>query len=253
VIRLRVDAARLVAGELVVTGDDHHYLSRVLRVSVGTELALFDGAGRHARGVVVAATAEHLVVRVDEPRAAAPPSPRIAVLQPLLKGERMDWCLEKLVETGADEILIIAAERSVVRLEPERAAARQRRHQALAEAAARQCGRATVPPVSAVMPLPAALAAVASCARKLVCHPCADGPRAGGAIDHRTRTAADAASEDRDSAAILVGPEGGLAPGELDSALAAGFTPVGLGPYILRAETAGPIAVAMVRLLASDA
>jgi len=236
-IRVRVEPGRLAAGDLVVSGDDHHYLGRVLRIAVGAELALFDGAGAEARGVVAAVASDHLVVRVDAPRVCPPPVPRITVLQPLLKGERMDWCLEKLVETGTDEILIVAAERSVVRLEAERAAARQRRHQALAEAAARQCGRATVPPVSAAMPLPAALAAVAGCAIKRVCHPAAE--RLRGSIEG-------------DSAAILVGPEGGLAPAELDAAVAAGFVPAGLGPYVLRAETAAPVAVALVRFLASD-
>jgi 16S rRNA (uracil1498-N3)-methyltransferase len=125
----------------------------------------------------------------------------------------------------------------VVKLDGERAAARQKRLQAVADAAARQCGRAEVPPVSMLLPLPAALARAAACEIHLVCHPVATAaPAAGPAA----------------SVAILVGPEGGLAPAELDRAMAAGYAPVSLGPYVLRAETAGPVAVAALRLPAAD-
>jgi 16S rRNA (uracil1498-N3)-methyltransferase len=233
VIRVRIEPSALAAGDVAVTDDGHHYLTRVLRLAPGARVVLFDGEGREADGVITAIDATTARVAAGAVRPALAPLPRITVLQALIKGDRMDWCIEKLVEVGADAIVLVAAERAVVRLDGERAAARQKRLQAVAEAASRQCGRADVPPVSMPLALPAALAAAASCEILLVCHPGAGpSPAARGAA----------------SAAILVGPEGGLAPGELDRALAAGFVPVSLGPYVLRAETAGPVAVAALRL-----
>jgi 16S rRNA (uracil1498-N3)-methyltransferase len=232
VIRVRVEPSALAAGDVAVTADGHHYLTRVLRLAPGARVVLFDGEGREADGVITAIDATTATVAAGAVRPALAPLPRITVLQALIKGDRMDWCIEKLVEVGADAIVLVAAERAVVRLDGERAAARQKRLQAVAEAASRQCGRADVPPVSMPLALPAALAAAAS-EILLVCHPGAGpSPAARGAA----------------SVAILVGPEGGLAPGELDRALAAGGVPVSLGPYVLRAETAGPVAVAALRL-----
>jgi len=237
-VRVRVKPAALVAGDIAIDGDGHHYLARVRRLGPGDPVVVFDGAGREAPAVVTAVDADRVVVRAAAPRPAPAPAPRIVVLQALIKGDRMDWCVEKLVEVGADRIVLVAAERSVVRLDAERARSRQRRLQALAEAAARQCGRADVPPVSEPLPLAAALAEAAACEARRVCHPSAGEP-----------LAAIAAA----SVAVLIGPEGGLAPAELDAALAAGFAPVALGPHTLRAETAGPVAVAGIRLLVAAA
>jgi 16S rRNA (uracil1498-N3)-methyltransferase len=232
VIRVRVEPSALAAGDVAVTDDGHHYLTRVLRLAPGAKVVLFDGAGREADGVITAIDATTATVAAGAIRPSAAPLPRITVLQALIKGDRMDWCIEKLVEVGADAIVLVATERAVVRLDGERAAARQKRLQAVAEAASRQCGRADVPAVSAPLAFPAALAAAAACEIRWVCHPGAGPGLAGGGA----------------SAAILVGPEGGLATGELDLALAAGFRPVSLGPFVLRAETAGPVAVAALRL-----
>jgi 16S rRNA (uracil1498-N3)-methyltransferase len=233
-IRVRVEPP-LAAGDLALpaSGDAYHYLTRVLRLAPGARVVLFDGAGLEADAAIGAIDAERAVVCAAAPRPVAAPVPRIVVLQALIKGDRMDWCVEKLVEVGADEIAIVAAERSVVKLDGDRAAARQKRLQAVAAAAARQCGRADVPAVAAPEPLAAALRRVATCEIRLVGDPAASAPPRAG----------DAAS-----VALLVGPEGGLAPAELDQAAAAGFAPVTLGPYVLRAETAGPVAVAALRL-----
>lgn len=233
--RLLVPPARLATGELTIDGDDYAYLFRVRRLAVGDPVALFDGAGREADAVATAIGPASARLTVGAVRAVARPRPRLTVLQALIKGERMDWCLEKLVEVGVDAIVPCACARSVVRLDDARRASRHQRHQALAVAAARQCGRADVPTIAPVTDLAAALAGLAP-GRRLVAHP-------GGA-------ALGAGHAAGDHVAILVGPEGGLAPKELEAADRAGFEPVSLGPTILRAETAGLLAAAAIRLFA---
>lgn len=233
--RLLVPPARLAPGELTVDGDDYAYLFRVRRLAAGDPVALFDGAGREADAVAAAIGPTSARLTVGAVRAVPRPRPRLTVLQALIKGERMDWCLEKLVEVGVDAIVPVACARSVVRLDDARRASRHQRHQALAVAAARQCGRADLPTIAPVTELAAALGAV-DAGRRLVAHP-------GGA----PLGAAHAAD---DHVAILIGPEGGLAADELEAADRAGFAPVSLGPTILRAETAGVLAAAAIRLFA---
>ena len=233
--RLQVAAASLAPGPLVVTGDDYAYLFRARRLAVGDPVWLFDGAGRQAPAQVTSVGPTTATLTVGAVEQAATSGPRVTVLQALVKGERMDWCLEKLVEVGVDEIVVCETERTVVKLDPDRRQSRHQRHCALAAAAARQCGRADVPSVIAALPLAQALARVDAAVRRV-----ADPSGAPLAPAHAAAP----------SVALLIGPEGGLAPAELAAAAAAGFVAVSLGPTILRAETAGMILAAAVRLFA---
>lgn len=232
---LLVAPARLVPGPLVVDGDDYGYLFRARRLAVGDPVRVFDGAGREALATVAEVGPTRAVLAIDEIVATPPRRPHLTVLQAVIKGERMDWCLEKLVEVGVDAIVPCETARTVVRVEPAKRAARRERHQAVAAAAARQCGRADLPTVAAITPLAAALAAVSAPGRLLA-------DPAGPPLS--------AAQAGAPAVAILVGPEGGLSDDERAAALAAGFAPVSLGPTILRAETAGLILAAALRLFA---
>jgi len=234
--RLLVAPPRLVAGRLTIDGDDHAYLFRVRRLAVGDAIVVFDGAGREAPAVAVEVGAAHAVLDVAAPREVPRPAPHVTVVQSALKGERMDWCLEKLVEVGADAVVVVETARAVVRLDADRRAKRQVRHQRIAQEAARQCGRADVPPVVALPDLKAALAGLAAEVR-LVADPATDAP----VLAAVPLTAA--------SVALVVGPEGGLTVDEIAAAVAAGCVPVSLGATVLRAETAGAAAVFAIRAL----
>jgi 16S rRNA (uracil1498-N3)-methyltransferase len=155
----------------------------------------------------------------------------VRALVPLIKGDRMDACIEKLVEVGVDAIVVWPAARSVARLDDARRDSRLARYRAIARAAARQSGRAQVPDVTAAANLAAALADLPA-GRRLVLDPSSDAPLQldAGAGDDLT---------------IASGPEGGLTAGERDQL--AGFAPLGLGPRVLRADTAPVIAVALIR------
>ncbi|MBK9036355.1 MAG: 16S rRNA (uracil(1498)-N(3))-methyltransferase [Myxococcales bacterium] len=233
--RLLVAPARLAAGPLVVTGDNYAYLFRVRRLALGDVLVVFDGAGREAPAEVASVGPATATLTIGSVRTAPRPGPHVTVLQAVIKGERMDWCLEKLVEVGVDAIVPCTTARTVVRLDEQRRASRHERHRALAAAAARQCGRADLPDVAAAQPLAQALAAVTA-ERRLVAHP------GGTTLGPTHATGA--------SVAVLIGPEGGLTDDELALAADRGFAAIALGPTILRAETAGLLAAAAIRLFA---
>lgn len=230
-VGVRIFVSPLAIGDVIVRGDEHHYLSRVRRARTGDAVELVDGAGQRARAVIVKIASAETTLHVESVETIADLPPRVRVLVPPIKGDRMDTCIEKLVEVGADEIVVWPAARAVVKLEGARRASRIEHYQALAQAAARQSGRASVPGVRAADSLGAALAELPPEGVRVVLDPSAErGEWPSG--DHLT---------------VISGPEGGLAPDELDALAAAGFVSIGLGPRVLRAETAPVIAVALVR------
>lgn len=228
-MRIFVDPGQLAAGELVVRGDEHHYVSRVRRARPGDPVELVDGHGRRAAATITRISDGETTLTAGPPEAIAAAPPRVRALVPLIKGDRMDVCLEKLVEVGVDDIVIWPAARSVVRLADDRREGRLARYRGLVQAAARQSGRAQIPDVAAADSLAAAIAGL-PVGQRLVLDPASDaGLALGDAVD----------------VTIVSGPEGGLAPEEHERL--AGFSPLGLGPRVLRAETAPLVAVALIR------
>ena len=221
---MRVYISPLAAGEMVVRGDEHHYLGRVRRARVGDAVELVDGQGSRAAATITAIRESETVLSVGSVEEIAEPLPRITALIPWIKGDRMDTCLEKLVEVGVTDIIVWPAARAVVKLDGERRATRIAHHQSALQAAARQCGRAQIPTIRAVDSLAAAIAG-----------------RTGVVLDPSVERGELPTSD----TSIISGPEGGFATAELDAL--AGWTSIGLGPRVLRAETAPVIAVALIR------
>ena len=207
---------------------------QVLRLQPGDALTLFDGRGGEYDAVVEHMGRSEVRVTVGAHRAVeceAPVAVHLAVGMPA--NERMDWLVEKAAELGAASIQPLLAERSVLRLNGERAQKKQAHWQGVAVAACEQCGRNRVPLVHAVQPLAAWLAAQ---------------PAPGLVLSLREGTQPLAGSSTATAVTLLSGPEGGLSPAEEDAALARGWIPVHLGPRVLRAETAPLAALALLTL-----
>ncbi len=156
--------------------------------------------------------------------------------------ERMDWLVEKATELGVASVQALMTERSVVRLEAERARKKCEHWRSIAIASCEQCGRNRVPAIPAVASLRAWLALQGNI------HTDAN-PRLllslrPGAIE--LRQAVQGVLRDAPAVTILAGPEGGLGPAEEDLALSAGFQPVTLGPRVLRSETAALVALTLL-------
>lgn len=221
--RFRAPALPEAGGELTLEEASSHHLLRVVGIGKGEVVELFDGEGRRALATLER-TAGGRAVMVAE--AASLPAPRLErwLLVALVKHEAFDLILRMATELGATSIVPWLAARSVARGD------RQDRWLRILEAATAQCGRADLPELRAPAPLSAALAGLPEGLARRVYTP-------GGA-----RLPAPAGS-----AALLLGPEGGLTDLELASALDAGFEAESLGESVLRADTAA--AVALGRLL----
>jgi 16S rRNA (uracil1498-N3)-methyltransferase len=222
--------------------DAAHHAARVLRLEAGDPVVLFDGHGgefearitRMDRGEVHAKTGPH---RELERESAL----EVVLVQGLSSGDRMDFTLQKAVELGIAAIQPVATERSVVKLKDERAQRRVEHWQNLVIAACEQCGRNRVPPVAPLLGFgewAAQLGPGEGESRLLLSPQAPVSLREGGRPPGRI--------------VLLAGPEGGLAPGEVQTALARGFAPVRLGPRILRTETAAVAALAALQALWGD-
>jgi 16S rRNA (uracil1498-N3)-methyltransferase len=207
---------------------------QVLRLQPGDALTLFDGRGGEYDAVVEHMGRSEVRVAVGAHHAMeCEPASAVHLALGMPANERMDWLVEKATELGVASIQPLVAERSVLRLSGERAQKKQAHWQAIAVAACEQCGRNRVPLVHPVQPLAAWLAAQAA---------------PGLVLSLRPGTQPLAALAGAADLTLLSGPEGGLAPGEEEAAAARGWTPVNLGPRVLRAETAPLAALAVLTL-----
>ncbi|ABM61709.1 16S rRNA (uracil(1498)-N(3))-methyltransferase [Halorhodospira halophila] len=210
--------------------------ARALRLRPGDAVTLFNGEGGEHPSEVVAVERRRVTVRVGahDPTERELPA-AVQLLQAVGKGERMDTAVEKATELGVSEIVPVLTERTVVRLnDPQRAAKRRRHWEAVARAACEQCGRNTPPRVAEPVPLAQAWGHSRDYPLRLTLDPLAD-PRLS------ELTGAQATS-------LLIGPEGGLSPTELEAAGEHGFLRGRVGPRVLRTETAAVVALAAVGL-----
>ena len=214
---------------------------QVRRMQPGDEITLFNGEGGECVAIITHMGRSDVGVRVtqriDTERELAV---RIHLWSGITANERMDWLLEKATELGANSLLPITAERSVLKLKGERADKKLAHWQAIAVAASEQCGRNRVLHVAPPLTLTQAIAASSNQVQS-TCWilSLAEGTKSlQEAIQALPKPAVGQAQD----IILLSGPEGGLSPAEEAEALAAGFLPVSLGPRVLRAETA-PVAV----------
>lgn len=212
-------------GEVALPEAVAHHALRVLRLRDGEPLVLFDGGGGEVDArLVVRGKAGHALLGAR--RTVDRESPlQVVLVQALASGDKMDWIVQKAVELGAAGVVPVAAERSVLKLGGERADKRRAHWQQVAQAACEQCGRNRLPTVAEPTTLAAYLAAQRATAKLIL----APGGESGLAGLQRPSAPLH----------VLIGPEGGWSEAELAACRAAGCVALGLGPRILRTETAG--------------
>jgi len=222
-----------------LTGPASHYLLRVLRLSEGDSIILFNGDGMDYAGEICGAQRQSVLVRLTGSRCPGNESSlKITLVQAISRGERMDYCLQKATELGVFCIQPVTSRRVEVHLDKKRQIKRVAHWQGVVVSACEQSGRAFVPEVKKPLPLDEWLAG-SGLSQRLVLDPVAEQKMSALSIE-------------AGSVSVLVGPEGGFSSKEMGDIQAAGVTTVSLGPRVLRTETAGPAAIAVLQVVAGD-
>jgi 16S rRNA (uracil1498-N3)-methyltransferase len=224
----------------------HRHLIKVLRLGVGATIRLFDGAGCEIDARIESVGKGSLEVSLGERRQLRAPACTITLMQSVPRGDRMDLIVQKTTELGVAHIVPVLSQHGMSKPPP----GRTRRWQTIAEEAARQSGRADVPTVEEPLALAAALTKVeASLATAGGVSPRrpTDEMRFILWEGERQQSLPRVLGATLRQVVLLVGPEGGFASAEVVACAQAGFQSVGLGPRVLRTETAAIVAVALTQ------
>ncbi len=231
--RFFIDYSPAVGETAALSGADARHLAGALRVTVGETVTLCDGTGTDYTCTVTAANRESVALTVEAATpTVAEPSLAVTLYMGLPKGDKMELIIQKAVELGVTAIVPVATARSIVRLDDKDAAKKQQRWQKIADEAAGQSGRGILPVVEKPLSWKQALPRLAA-ENTLLCY------EGGGAPIGTLVTPADT------RVSLVVGPEGGFDPAEVEAVTAGGGRIATLGKRILRCETA-PIAALAV-------
>jgi 16S rRNA (uracil1498-N3)-methyltransferase len=234
------------ATTVVLAADESHHLARVLRLGPGDAVAIFDGRGHEYLARVQRVDRDAATVALVQPVPAAPePAVRVTLVQAVLKGDKMDDVVRDATMAGVSQIAPVVTARTEIKVSALKRAHAAERWQRVAVASAKQCRRAWVPPTELAVPLESWLGAPFPGLRLLLVEPSAgeEGVLSMRALQARARP---------ESAACLVGPEGGWTPEERQAALAAGCLPATLGVLTLRADAVALAALAALSVVWGD-
>lgn len=232
-----VDRAHISGDTAVLSGTEAGHMLRSLRLRTGDSFYAFDEDGNRYRMRILEATSRSLRAEVLESfPPEPPPEVAVALLVGLPKADKMDFILEKATELGCSRVIPFRSSRSIPRPDPRDARKRLLRWERIALSAAKQCGSGRLPEISPPLSYPDALRAVDAAEGKVVFYEGVGQFGLKNVLSGLKKVS---------SVALLIGPEGGLSEDEVREAERAGFRRAGLGPRILRVETAAVAALSM--------
>lgn len=232
----------LLAAEMTIEGADAHHLMHVLRAKAGQHLIVVGSDRQVAETEIVGFTREAVTVRCLRQLAADTEAPiEVTLVQCLPKADKMDFIVQKAVELGVSRIVPVASDNCVVKYDMAKRAARQKKWQKIADEAAKQCGRTAQPEVAAVATLKEVLENPEGAAMFM----CYEGEAQQPIQDFLLQS-------DARRFGVLVGPEGGFSPAEVELCGQRGVQTVTLGPRILRTETASLAAISLLMYQKGD-
>jgi 16S rRNA (uracil1498-N3)-methyltransferase len=219
-------------GLLKIEGDEVKHIRKVLRLKAGDEILVFDGMGKEFEGTIIGEGRSSVMVEIQRILSPKGDSPlEVTLAQSLLKGEKMDYLIQKATELGVKEIIPFFSSRTVPVVEKTRRLKRHQRWEKIAIEASKQCGRGVVPKIESLQDYSDMLHTASTDSIRLILWE--RGERDGFALKEVLER-----SKENAKIFFVTGPEGGFSRDEVEKAKRAGFAAVTLGRRILRAETA---------------
>lgn len=223
-----VDPKNIDGNELVLTGDEVHHLSRVMRKKKGDLIWAVDGQGSAYQAEILYIAKNDVRARIKQTRRRlAEPVAEITLAQGVLKGDRFDWLVEKATEIGVRRIIPMTSDYTEIEISAQKLG----RWKRLALAAMKQCGRSILTEISQPESFHEVIRLGANCQHRYFAH--SSHSRSPLKIESST------GAIKTPKALLIVGPEGGFSESEVEAATEHGFHTASLGPRRLRAETAG--------------
>ena len=240
--RAYVAATTAEAAEIRLTPEESHHLVTVNRCGRGDPVTAFDGRGREWFTECTDPSKGAAVLRVKESRQAKPLPYEITLSQAVPKGSTMDDIIRQATEVGAARIVPLLSERTQVHLDGDRAEKKIEKWRTTAIEAAKQCGNPWLPEIGPIQDFAAFVASGKDYDLKLV------ASLHGGATSLKKSLAGYSAKHGRAPHKVLwlVGPEGDFSSAEITAAISAGFSPITLGPLVLRSATAAVYALSIL-------
>jgi len=231
---LFVDANLKVSDQVILTGEEAKHASTVRRMRVGEAIQLTNGQGLRVRGVVSAIDKQSVTVDVSSSVQEDKPAVEFFLVQALAKGDRDELAIQAATELGVSGVIPWGANRSVTKWEGKKLESGQNRWQSIVTEAAKQSLRAFIPEVEPCLSSNQLKARLAGFEMVIVLDPIA------------AKTLQELHLPKEGQVAIVVGPEGGISPEELE--LLSQYEGICLGQNILRTSTAGPAVLAALTL-----
>ncbi len=241
--RFFVDPDNIKKRQAVITGPDVKHIQKVLRLGEGDAVTLLDGRGNQYQANITGYNRDAVFCSiVSKDAAVGEPPVKVTLVQGLPKGDKMELVIQKGTELGVTRFIPLKCIRSVVKLDEKKAVERQKRWQRVALEAAKQCRRPLVPKVSVPLKWQEVIDEIPEDALLIIPW---EGETAASVKDVL-------ANREYNNIYIVVGPEGGFEPSEIDNAKMCGAKTVTLGPRILRTETAGLALISILMYLYGD-
>lgn len=223
---------------LFIEGDDARHIARSLRMAVGDEITVSDGVGAEYTATLERIRDERVDALIVSSRPSpSEPSVRITLYMAYPKGDKLETVVQKAVELGVSRIVPFESSRCIKRPSADKAEANRKRLSRIALEAAKQCGRGIVPEVALPVSFREAVKEAASADLPLFCYEDESGTNIKTVLEGATAVK---------SVSVMVGSEGGFSPDEASAAREGGLISVGLGPRILRCETAPDYALSAI-------
>lgn len=221
----------------IIADDDAHHITSVLRLKAGDWIVLTDGEGRRWRSTLKEVGRKEILAELTSLLPVPKNNARITLAQSVIKHDRMEWIVQKAVELGCTNIIPVTTERTIPRLKTDTSEKKISRWQKIAVEAMKQCGAAFTPTVTKLKSF-----------KELVDDTTAGRSKAIMFFEGEERTPLkDILNKDASDVTIIIGPEGGFSKEEVDLARSKGVHTAGLGPLILRVETAAIAAITLVQ------
>ncbi len=231
--RFPVNRSNIIDNQVNISGSDYKHIAKVLRLKQGNEITLFDETGTEYLGEITRINSRKIMISISGTKSVETESKlSITLLQGIPKGDKMDIIIEKATELGVKEIVPVVTERSQIRHTQ-----KIQRWQRIASESLKQCRRFIAPKIHGVVNFEQALKNNINGQLRIILH-----KKNQDKLKNKIKNT----SQHTDNITVLVGPEGGFSNEEVATAEESGFIQIGLGPRILRTETA---AIAIISIL----